>query len=69
MSGKSRRGKKRRLDDGLAEYRTYGKDPLYADYCKQVITLMKKGRQKDLQRRAAGELFAGRHHHRHAGVV
>ena len=48
MSGKSRRGKKRRRDDGLAEYRTYGKDPLYADYCKQVITLVKKGRQKDL---------------------
>ena len=48
MSGKSRRGKKMRRDDGLAEYRTYGKDPLYADYCKQVITLVKKGRQKDL---------------------
>ena len=48
MSGKSRRGKKRRHDDDLAEYRAYAKDPLYADYCKQVIALLKRGRQMDL---------------------
>jgi len=48
MSGKSRRGKKRRPDDGLAKYREYAKNPLYADYCKQVMTLVKRGRQKDL---------------------
>lgn len=48
MSGKSRRGKKRRHDDGLAAYRAYAKDPLYADYGKQVIALVKRGRQRDL---------------------
>ena len=54
MSGKSRRSKKRRPDDGLADYRKHAKDPLYADYCKQVMTLVKRGRQKDLP----GELLA-----------
>ena len=48
MSGKSRRGKKRRRDDGLAEYRAYAKDPLYADYVKQVMTLVKRSMQADL---------------------
>ena len=48
MSGKSRRGKKRQRDDGLAAYRAYAKDPLYADYGKQVIALVKRGRQRDL---------------------
>lgn len=48
MSGKSRRGKKKHLDDGLADYREHAKDPLYADYCKQVMTIVKRGRQKNL---------------------
>ena len=50
MSGRSRRkGRhRRRPDDGLAEYRERSKDPLYADYCKQVIALVKRGRQRDL---------------------
>ena len=49
MSSKSRRGKKRQPHDGLEDYRKHSKDPLYADYCKQVITMVKKGRQGDLQ--------------------
>lgn len=49
MSGKSRRGRKKPLDDGLADYREHAKDPLYADYCKQVMTLVKKGRQGNLK--------------------
>lgn len=49
MSGKSRRGKRRRPDDGLEDYRKHSKDPLYADYCKQVMAMVRKGRQGDLQ--------------------
>ncbi len=48
MSGKSRRGKKRRRADRLAAYRAYAKDPLYADYGEQVIALVKRGWQKDI---------------------
>lgn len=50
MSGKARQGRRRdekkRLDGVLADYRARSKDPLYANYCKQVIALVKKGRQK-----------------------
>ena len=52
MSGKSRRGKarhQRRRDDRMAEYRAYAKNPLYAEYGKQVMTLVKKGIEGDLQ--------------------
>ena len=52
MSGKSRRGKarhQRRRDDRMAEYRAYAKNPLYAEYGRQVMTLVEKGIERDLQ--------------------
>lgn len=48
MSGKSRRGKKKRRSDYQTEYHAYAKDPLYADYGKQVLELVKRGFEGNL---------------------
>ena len=71
MSGRSRRkGRhRRRPSDGLAEYRERSKDPLYADYCKQVIALVKRGRQRDLPDEFLADCSPAVIPHGHAGAV